>query len=213
MAYKISTDGTVDLGEQKIPVPATVSAEARAYLASPPWLDEPPVAGPTAMWEARASVDEMLAQLNKYARKLYPVEIDDIEIQGVSCHLVKPIDPRHTGDRRPVLINMHGGGFVMGSGSLIEAIPIAHLTGIPVISIDYRLAPEHPYPAAIDDILAVYRGVLERHAPGDIGIYGSSAGRARSAIGGQWLECERLAMRRQISLHEKGCCRQIEHPG
>jgi len=70
-------------------------------------------------------------------------------------------------------------------GSLIEAIPIAHLTGIPVISIDYRLAPEHPYPAAINDILAVYRGVLERHAPGDIGIYGSSAGRARSAIGGQ----------------------------
>jgi len=177
MAYKIDADGTVDLGRIRVPVPATVSHEARAYLASPPWVDAPPSDEVRAMWESRAVVDASLAELNRYARKLFPVSIEEIQIRGVRCHLVKPVESvAHDDGRQPILINMHGGGFVMGSGSLVEAIPIANLSGIPVISIDYRLAPEHPYPAAIEDILAVYREVLGHHAPGDIGIYGSSAG-------------------------------------
>jgi acetyl esterase/lipase len=177
MAYKIDADGTVDLGGVRVPVPATVSREARVYLASPPWVDAPPSDQVRAMWESRAVVDASLAELNRYARKLFPVSIEEIQIRGVGCHLVKPAEsvPRDKG-RQPILINMHGGGFVMGSGSLVEAIPIANLSRIPVISIDYRLAPEHPYPAAIEDILAVYREVLRHHAPEDIGIYGSSAG-------------------------------------
>lgn len=176
MAYKIDSDGAVDLGGNRVPVPATVSDAARAYLTSPPWGDAPAAEGPVAMWESRAFADAALAQLNDAARALYPVEIEEIAIRGVRCHLVKPPEPLPEGRRRPVLINMHGGGFVMGSGSLVEAIPIAHLARIPVISIDYRLAPEHPFPAATDDIAAVYRHALEHHAPGDIGIYGSSAG-------------------------------------
>lgn len=176
MAYKIGADGTVDLGGVRVPVPATVSPEARVYLASPPWVDAPPSDEVRAMWESRAVVDASLAELNRYARRLFPVSIEEMQIRGVRCHLVKPPEFASRGRGGPVLINMHGGGFVMGSGSLVEAIPIAHLSGIPVISIDYRLAPEHPYPAAIDDILAVYREVLESHAPENIGMYGSSAG-------------------------------------
>jgi acetyl esterase/lipase len=73
-------------------------------------------------------------------------------------------------------MNLHGGGFVMGSGSLVEAIPVAHLAKVPVIAVDYRLAPEHPYPAAVDDAVAVYRQMLDYHKPEQIGIYGTSAG-------------------------------------
>ena len=176
MAYKIDAAGTVDLGGVKLPVPKTVSEAAQAMLAASPWGDTPMPEGPVAMWEARPSVDAIMAQLNDVARAVFPVDIEEIEIRGVRCHLVRPQEAADFGSRSPVLINMHGGGFVMGSGALVEAIPIANLTGIPVISVDYRLAPEHPFPAATDDIAAVYEGVLQHHAPGDVGIYGTSAG-------------------------------------
>ena len=74
------------------------------------------------------------------------------------------------------MINLHAGGFVTGSGSLVEAIPIASLTRSTVIAVDYRLAPEHHYPAPIDDAVTVYKEALNHHAPSEIGIYGTSAG-------------------------------------
>jgi acetyl esterase/lipase len=81
-----------------------------------------------------------------------------------------------------VLLNLHGGGFQLDSGSLTETIPIAALSGEPVVSVLYRLAPENPYPAALDDALAVY-GALERDRPADrIAVYGTSAG---AILGGE----------------------------
>jgi monoterpene epsilon-lactone hydrolase len=81
--------------------------------------------------------------------------------------------PIHT-DR--VLICLHGGGFNSDSGSYTESIPIANLTRTRVISVLYRLAPEHPYPAALDDAIAVYRELLKTYKPATIAIYGTSAG-------------------------------------
>ena len=78
-------------------------------------------------------------------------------------------------DRR-LLINFHGGGFMVDAGSLTESIPIAGLTGIAVTTVLYRMAPEHPYPAAVDDALAVYVDALAHRPASAIGIYGTSAG-------------------------------------
>jgi acetyl esterase/lipase len=75
-----------------------------------------------------------------------------------------------------VLINLHGGGFNSDSGSLSETIPIANLSGIKVIAVLYRLAPEHPFPAGLDDAVAVYKELLKTYKPEHIGIYGTSAG-------------------------------------
>ncbi len=75
-----------------------------------------------------------------------------------------------------VLICLHGGGFNSDSGSYTESIPIANLTRTRVVSVLYRLAPEHPYPAALDDAVAVYKELLKKYKPRDIAIYGTSAG-------------------------------------
>ncbi len=75
-----------------------------------------------------------------------------------------------------VLMCVHGGGFNSDSGSLTESIPIANLTRTRVVSVLYRLAPEHVYPAAVDDAVAVYRELLRTYQPRHIVIYGTSAG-------------------------------------
>jgi epsilon-lactone hydrolase len=65
------------------------------------------------------------------------------------------------GNRNRVLINLHGGGFNSDSGSLIEGIPIANLAKTKVVSVYYRRAPENPFPPAVDDVVAVYKELLE----------------------------------------------------
>ena len=95
-------------------------------------------------------------------------------------------------NRGRVLINLHGGGFVSDSGSLIEGVPIANLTKIKVVSVYYRLAPENPFPAAVDDVVAVYRELLKTYKPQGIGIFGTSAG----AI----LTCEVAVRLKQLGL-------------
>ncbi|MBV8968344.1 MAG: alpha/beta hydrolase fold domain-containing protein, partial [Verrucomicrobia bacterium] len=80
-----------------------------------------------------------------------------------------------------VLINLHGGGFRVDSGSLSETIPIANLTGTKVISVLYRLSPENEFPAAVNDVVAVYKALLKTYKAGNIGVYGTSAGAALTA--------------------------------
>ncbi|MDD3797956.1 MAG: alpha/beta hydrolase fold domain-containing protein [Novosphingobium sp.] len=177
MAYQIDKDGTVDLGGRTLPVPGGVSKEAQAFLATPPWGDTPPppADGPIPMWVLRPHVDEQMKLLNGMAQQFYPVDLEPMEIGGVPCMMVRPKEIPEE-NKGKVLMNLHGGGFVLGGGSLIEAIPIAATAKVPVIAVDYRLAPEHPYPAAVDDAVAVYKTMLDYHTPDQIGIYGSSAG-------------------------------------
>ncbi len=79
-------------------------------------------------------------------------------------------------NRHRVLINLHGGGFLWGahSGALVEAIPMAAVGRIKVIGVDYR--QEHVFPAASDDVTAVYKALLKTYPAANIGIYGRSAG-------------------------------------
>jgi acetyl esterase/lipase len=107
-------------------------------------------------------------QLHKYA-----VTMTTSTMGGVPVRLIRAADAPAT---NLVLMNLHGGGFNQDSGSQTENIPIASLTKIPVIAVLYRLAPEHLFPAQVDDALAVYRELLKTHAPSEIGVYGTSAG-------------------------------------
>ena len=86
---------------------------------------------------------------------------------------VDGIEPRH------IVLYFHGGVYVMGDAFLAAdlASQVGRRTRAKVISVDYRLAPEHPYPAAVDDALAAYEALLHNGtAPSDIAFAGESAG-------------------------------------
>lgn len=84
---------------------------------------------------------------------------------------------RDSEDRRVILF-LHGGGYTLGSPDTHKSLAshLAAATRASVLLPKYRLAPEHPYPAALEDALAAYRALLDRHQPGDIVIGGDSAG-------------------------------------
>ncbi|MGH8967162.1 MAG: alpha/beta hydrolase fold domain-containing protein, partial [Actinomycetes bacterium] len=107
-----------------------------------------------------------------------PVELSTATIAGVDVDIVAPAAAVAPANRNRVLVVLHGGGFLWGahSGALVEAIPVAAVSGLRVIGVDYRQGPEHVFPAATEDVLAVYRALLERYRAGNIGIYGCSAG-------------------------------------
>ena len=133
--------------------------------------------------------------LNDVALARYPAEVSEVEIGGVRCHLVRPVTEQRSGK---VLINLHAGGFVLGSGSLVESIPVANLTRSTVIAVDYRLAPEHPYPAAVDDVVAVWKEVLAYHDAADVALFGTSAG--------AFLAAQAIMRFRREALALPACC-------
>lgn len=167
----MDTQGTMHI-TRVVPLPDTISQQARDYLTNP--VHHP---GPNAtLAEVRAATDAMQAHDSALNHALYPVNIASSIIGGVPVRIVTPVDPIPDNKKDRVLINLHGGGFTTDSGSLTESIPIAHLTQTRVVAVLYRLAPEHPFPAAVDDSIAVYKELLHSYKPEHIAIYGASAG-------------------------------------
>jgi epsilon-lactone hydrolase len=123
--------------------------------------------------EQRRALRELLsaqplpADVTVTAAELGGVPTAEITVDG--------IEPRH------VVLYFHGGVYVMGDAFLAAelASQVGRRTHAKVISVDYRLAPEHPYPAAVDDALAAYGALLDNgNAPPDIVLAGESAGGA-----------------------------------
>ncbi len=101
------------------------------------------------------------------------VPVDRLELSGVPALRVRA---RRGG---PTVLHFHGGGYVLGSakGSLEYAYRLAQSVGGECVTVDYRLAPDHPYPAAIDDAVDAYRGLLASGVPASsILLSGESSG-------------------------------------
>jgi epsilon-lactone hydrolase len=152
-----------------VPVPTTISPEAQTSLRRPASTENQSLA------ERRSGTDAWQTRAGEASLKAYPVKIESITIAGVPVRNILPLDaaPIHPDH---VLINVHGGGFNSDSGSFTESIPIANLTHTRVVAVLYRLAPEHQFPAAVDDTVAVYRELLKTYKPTHIALYGTSAG-------------------------------------
>jgi acetyl esterase/lipase len=111
------------------------------------------------------------------ARKIDPDFVLTAQtLNGVDAYWVNREAPSAPG---PVIIYLHGGGHVLGSAQQNVATPlrVTRESGIPVLSVEYRLAPEHPFPADVDDAVSVYKALLKLgYQAGQIGVFGDSAG-------------------------------------
>ena len=186
----IADDGTITTPSFELPFSAYASEEAKRALVRR--LRNPmPTPMSSDINERRRGLDEtFFGPQFERARALYPCSSKKSSIGGVPVETFEPASGISPENRERVLINLHGGGFIVGGGGLagaVESIPIASVGRIRVVSVDYRMAPEHRFPAATEDVVAVYRQLLESHEPANIGIYGCSAGGMLTGEAVAWL--------------------------
>ena len=129
---------------------------------------------PLTLSGQRAENDKVQREMTELQLSRYDVTIEESTIAGVPVKIFTPTSGVTRDDQ--VLLNFHGGGFLVDSGSNSENIPIAALTGRKVITALYRLSPEVAFPAAVDDAEAVYGQLLLQYQAKDIVVYGTSAG-------------------------------------
>jgi acetyl esterase/lipase len=148
------------------------SAEHEAVVAS--MKDQQGGPAPTSIDEMRAGLDALVGYFQALA---FPDGVEETPTlaSGVRGFWFTPKAART--DR--AVLYLHGGGYVMGSVATHRSLVgrIASASGVRCLALDYRLAPEHPFPAAIEDACAAYRGLLAQGiAPSAIAIAGDSAG-------------------------------------
>src|SRR6516225_9927992 len=164
--------------ERDIPVPATVSPATQAVIArplSPIWNEHPKSAEEWKVLIAR-DADGVVATLPDLRQRL-GVKVEPTVIGGVKAYVVTPEAIPET-NRNRLLVHVHGGGYVFGPGEAgtREAILMAGYGRMKVISIDYRMPPDFPYPAALDDAMAVWRELVKTNDPKKMAIFGTSTG-------------------------------------
>ena len=159
-------------------LPTSVSDEARRHLAG---LAAGRADGP-AVYPAPDDRDgwvrhvaEVDAWFRTVVRSDLPVATSQREIGGVTTHVQVPAGADPDG---PVVLDLHGGALVYGAGEVCRgsAAQTATTTGHVAWGVDYRMPPDHPYPAGLDDVVAVYRALLAERDPARVVVAGGSAG-------------------------------------
>ncbi len=194
-----------------IPVPEFLSDEARACLALGPLptTDAWPPLDDADAWRKRiAWQDENLLSIVGSA-STDGVTIEELDVDGVRVYAVTPDGA--SADR--AYLDIHGGALIMGGGECcrVLAISSARRYGCLTWAVDYRMPPDHPYPAPLDDCVAAYRALLRLHRPEQIIVGGGSAGAnlaaaliLRSRDEGLPLPAAALLMSPEIDLTESG---------
>lgn len=164
--------------QRRFPVPQTVSPELRELIGAGPfpfWNVHPQNAAEwnTFVETIADAVKAGLPQLQEQMR----VTVTPGIVAGVPVFTVAPRIPQPENTQR-ILLHFHGGGYVLNpdEAGTPEAVLMAGFGGFTVLSVDYRMAPDFPYPAALDDAMAVYRELLKTVPAENIGVFGSSTG-------------------------------------
>jgi monoterpene epsilon-lactone hydrolase len=168
--------GAVILDRREIPIPTTISVEARRLMATPYGAPPPSKDLGIAEWKSFiARGDALLKRLEAQVLAQHAVRVERGVLGGVKVITVAPLEiPEQNRDK--VLVSLHGGGFILGADNVLEALPVAVAAAMRTVVIDYRMPPDYPFPAAIDDGISVCEALFRQHDPSRIGIYGISAG-------------------------------------
>ncbi len=155
--------------------PASLSPQAKAFVRENLAKPDPPrtAEGIVALREETRAAYRVGCEA---MRDRYVASAEDGEIGGVRVQELRPKARSPEGEA--ALLYLFGGGFVLGSPfeDLRISAPLAHHLGRPVFAPHYRLAPEHPFPAALDDVWAVYRALVDRFGADKLALAGESAG-------------------------------------
>ena len=189
----LAEQGVRHLPERDVGVPDTVSPSMQAVIArplSPIWNEHPKSAGEWKALVARLA-DGVVATLPDLRQRL-GVRVEPTVIGGVKAFIVTP-ESISEANRNRLLVHFHGGGYVLfpGESGTREAILMAGFTGMKVVSVDYRMPPDFPYPAALDDAIAVWKEVIKSANAKNVAIFGTSTGEglplpAATAPGTPW---------------------------
>jgi epsilon-lactone hydrolase len=172
------TPGPREVPAKTVPVPDTVSPQMQKLIAAP--LTPTWNVIPKTPEEWKAQVDASAAALMRglpALREQLRVKVEPMTIDGVKAYMLTPeVIPSE--NRNRLLVHVHGGCFMSfpGEAGTLEAVYMAGFGHFKVISVDYRMPPDHPYPAALDDAMTVWKAATKMAAPKNLAIFGSSAG-------------------------------------
>jgi len=190
--------GSLDVPAFTYP-PSSIASDAqtRAYaksLAMPGDGTIPIPKDPKTIEMMRTFVNGRFEQILPMVRDLYAVDTSEATIGGIEVIRVVPKGGVRKENSRRLLLNLHGGAFMVGwpSVALLDAIPLAALSGIEVITINYRMYPEAVHPAALEDLAAVYAEAVKAYPAENIGIFGGSAGGVITLQSIPWLKAQGL---------------------
>jgi len=164
---------------RSIPVPSTASPQLQTSIAAPyrmpAWNADPKSAAEWKELIDRLAAGAAAAQ--KGVREKLGVTMEASTIGGVKVFILTPKEILPA-NRDRLLVHVHGGGYVYnpGEAGTGEATLMAAYGGFKVISIDYRMPPDFPYPAAMDDAMAVWKEAVKMQNPRNMAIFGTSTG-------------------------------------
>jgi monoterpene epsilon-lactone hydrolase len=177
-----TTDAAVwVIKNRSIPVPATASAILKLSITSIPQPDynsSQYLPKNNMEWKALQKYIEEAEKLRaiEMAKKMN-ITVEKKLLNGIPVHYLKPAEVPDVFSHA-IFFHIHGGGYVCfaGESGITEGICHAAFLNIPTISVDYRMPPDHPYPAALDDVIAAYKGLIELYPDYKIVIGGGSSG-------------------------------------